>query len=536
MREHQIVITLKPEQFLEVQRLARAAGAKSMGMFVRQKLLSVLGIEGAGPEPTNGSTGVSPVAAANAAKVANELRRLHGELKMFVAESLAKPYVEEPLNTPHVEEELESVQEIDALLPDLLDDEESSLSGEYLDENPFFGEPSEPSRSEQPDIVLRPVSTPEPATLAAPVPEPEETTLAPAAAQTAVATMAYSTFDSMPNIPDQPPLWDVPEAPFIESEPEFALTKLTEALTGWGELVSDLPGGGWITTPPGEMRMPEATTLTASPPDAPAVLETSSLSPDTEAALEEEPEDPRFVGLKPKLPDFPPEPGSVPPEPEPEPSSMEDALSGHGIDPEMTTDELKDQLGSLPEVGLSRAELKNSGTAVRSEAGPATLEEALRDFDTNQQDDLEQIAKKAFAISPRLGALQPGAISDLSRPVNPLHSDPDPLADLLDDPGSQQPSQTLSNAFDEMGDEDDEFFDEDEIFDVPLSLEDQKPRAPMPPPMPEIPVPQLPEPPAPPSFGSPQQAPPPPPPPPPPRPSTGPTNFPLSGGPPPRKR
>jgi hypothetical protein len=84
LREHQIVITLKPDQFLEVQRLARAANAKSMGIFVRQKLLAALGIEGApgadaasGPQPENIEAAVSQV------------RRLHGELKMFVAESLS---------------------------------------------------------------------------------------------------------------------------------------------------------------------------------------------------------------------------------------------------------------------------------------------------------------------------------------------------------------------------------------------------------------------------------------------------------------
>lgn len=93
MREHQIVITLKPEQFLEVQRLARAANAKSMGMFVRQKLLAALGIEGSLAPSTSGESSLSPQAVN---QMLTELHRLHGELKGFVAESVSH-YSIEPL-------------------------------------------------------------------------------------------------------------------------------------------------------------------------------------------------------------------------------------------------------------------------------------------------------------------------------------------------------------------------------------------------------------------------------------------------------
>ena len=82
MREHQIVITLKPEQFLEVQRLARAANAKSMGIFVRQKLLAALGIEGSLQVDQQQSK-------ADLEPVVGQMKRLHSELKMFVAESLS---------------------------------------------------------------------------------------------------------------------------------------------------------------------------------------------------------------------------------------------------------------------------------------------------------------------------------------------------------------------------------------------------------------------------------------------------------------
>lgn len=90
MREHQIVITLKPDQFLQVQRLARMAGAKSMGMFVRQRLLAALGIEGE-PERQGGTVDLQPAV--------SELKRLHSELRGFVAESLAM-YLDDSISSP----------------------------------------------------------------------------------------------------------------------------------------------------------------------------------------------------------------------------------------------------------------------------------------------------------------------------------------------------------------------------------------------------------------------------------------------------
>lgn len=115
MREHQIVITLKPEQFLEVQRLARVAGAKSMGMFVRQRLLSALGMEGAAPLPEKATGG------ADVRRVTGELRRLHGELKAFVGESLAHTYIGQP--------EADSLPEVGDGLP-LLDSDQ--VMSEFL--------------------------------------------------------------------------------------------------------------------------------------------------------------------------------------------------------------------------------------------------------------------------------------------------------------------------------------------------------------------------------------------------------------------
>jgi hypothetical protein len=88
MREHQIVITLKPDQFLEVQRLARAANAKSMGAYVRQKLLAALGIEGTLGDEQGAAGDKSQV---DVDAILADLVRVHCELKAFVAESLS-PY------------------------------------------------------------------------------------------------------------------------------------------------------------------------------------------------------------------------------------------------------------------------------------------------------------------------------------------------------------------------------------------------------------------------------------------------------------
>lgn len=83
MREHQIVINLKPEQFEEVQRMARAAGLKSVNSFVRQKLIATLGLAapGAGAAEENDGPDIK--------QLTGELRRLHRELQIFVADSLS---------------------------------------------------------------------------------------------------------------------------------------------------------------------------------------------------------------------------------------------------------------------------------------------------------------------------------------------------------------------------------------------------------------------------------------------------------------
>jgi hypothetical protein len=117
MREHQIVITLKPEQFLEVQRLARQANAKSMGIFVRQKLLQSLGIEGGKTDKTNSNNDIKIVV--------QELKQLHSELKSFVAQSLSMynnqnlPLPQNPTHQPTIDDLEELAEKTFAISPRL---------------------------------------------------------------------------------------------------------------------------------------------------------------------------------------------------------------------------------------------------------------------------------------------------------------------------------------------------------------------------------------------------------------------------------
>lgn len=87
MREHQIVISLKPEQFQEVQKQARAAGAQSVGAFVRQNLLHFLGLEEADSPKKASQIAPAVLADPDWKFIAGELRRLHHELKVLASEA-----------------------------------------------------------------------------------------------------------------------------------------------------------------------------------------------------------------------------------------------------------------------------------------------------------------------------------------------------------------------------------------------------------------------------------------------------------------
>jgi hypothetical protein len=84
MREHQIVINLKREQFEEVQRLARLAGSKSVGAYLRERVLTFLALKGTDEDDQT----IAP-SAQELLEINHELTRMHRELQVFIAESLS---------------------------------------------------------------------------------------------------------------------------------------------------------------------------------------------------------------------------------------------------------------------------------------------------------------------------------------------------------------------------------------------------------------------------------------------------------------
>ncbi len=83
MREHQISINLKAQQFELLQRLAREKGYKSVSAYVREKILELA----LSVEPTARSA--AAVANPNVEpRVYKELARIHGDLKLLIEESL----------------------------------------------------------------------------------------------------------------------------------------------------------------------------------------------------------------------------------------------------------------------------------------------------------------------------------------------------------------------------------------------------------------------------------------------------------------
>lgn len=85
MREHQISVNLKPQQFELLQRLAREKGYKSVSAYVREKIVELaMNLEPAGPNEAGGAGAQAFVDA----KLVKDLERIHEELRHFVQESL----------------------------------------------------------------------------------------------------------------------------------------------------------------------------------------------------------------------------------------------------------------------------------------------------------------------------------------------------------------------------------------------------------------------------------------------------------------
>ena len=85
MREHQILVNLKAQQFEQLQRLARERGFKSVSAYVKQKLLELaMGIEEEAPSRSAGSDqGLS-------AQVLEDLGRLHENCAVLSVSSMRR--------------------------------------------------------------------------------------------------------------------------------------------------------------------------------------------------------------------------------------------------------------------------------------------------------------------------------------------------------------------------------------------------------------------------------------------------------------
>lgn len=84
MREHQININLKAQQFELLQKLAREKGYKSVSAFVREKVMELA----FGLEPQGQTAGQSSGAVSLDGEVVKELSRIHNEMQQFIKESL----------------------------------------------------------------------------------------------------------------------------------------------------------------------------------------------------------------------------------------------------------------------------------------------------------------------------------------------------------------------------------------------------------------------------------------------------------------
>ncbi|MBS1995783.1 MAG: hypothetical protein JSS86_05710 [Cyanobacteria bacterium SZAS LIN-2] len=85
MREHQIAISLKPQQFELLQKLARERGFKSVTAYIKQKIVELaLGADGNGAGEAGGANpGFSSLGGENQHLLV-ELTRIHQELRAFV--------------------------------------------------------------------------------------------------------------------------------------------------------------------------------------------------------------------------------------------------------------------------------------------------------------------------------------------------------------------------------------------------------------------------------------------------------------------
>ncbi len=359
MREHQIVISLKPEQFQEVQKQARAAGAQSVGAFVRQNLLIFLGLEEAESSRKGSQMAPSVQADPDWRFIAGELRRLHRELKVLSSEATVSntlvtdiagstssgPLLASTVGLREPYSEPQTVPKEDSLQENFLTDGAPVTADNYPDDlqdslilppahgitgggtTPFFGTPTIPGRS----------------TFGLPM---------PAGPLPLGSPFSHHTF--MPNIAPLPPDLGMSTPP--PATQEFTVEE--------GEPV-------------------ETTKIEAKPPEPQPLAQ--PITPETSVLPEQ----------------TPPKPA------ENAPSAA--AQAAQSISPPPTETVMPAQTVAQPAPAPAQA---------ASPPGPFAP----------QKDDMEVLADRAFAISPRLGAIEP----EVTLQPAPTRSFADTLEELLD--------------------------------------------------------------------------------------------------------
>ena len=209
MREHQIVITLKPNQFARIQQMSKDAGAKSMGIFVRKTLLAALEMDGVKSKLGAPET-KEPAKQSGNSVILADLQRLRGELRDLINESLVaamgisfepeeefvseEQYQEDEESEVADEEPIVSNIRVGDPLEDLLDERLKDRLEMYM-ENVRKGKPKVPTTR---GVELDPTS-PEPAA-EEPSPEPQPEPAKPDPAPTRPRTIP----PSQPTNPEKP--------------------------------------------------------------------------------------------------------------------------------------------------------------------------------------------------------------------------------------------------------------------------------------------------------------------------------------------
>ena len=430
VREHQIVISLKPEQFQEVQKQARAAGAQSVGAFVRQNLLVFLGLEESESAKKGSQMAPSVQADPDWRFIAGELRRLHRELKVLSSEAtvsntlvtdiagtssgpllastvgLSEPYSEPPATymQPAAQENF-----LTDGAPIAADDFPADLDDSLIlppahgitggGTTPFFQTPTMPSRS--------PFGLPMPAGQL-PLGSP----------------FSHHTF--MPNISPLPgDLGITAQAP---AKQEFTVDE--------GDPVETTKIEAPLSEP---QSIAQPATQPASEASAPAVAQQAAPVPQPTVDPASAAPAASATSFAPQIPQ-PAQPVSPPAETFSSPAQPASFIEPGQIAPNEPPVPGPTTAPATPPQPAPVAQ--QEPTIVPAQSRPQTPAQPAAGAFAPQKDDMEVLADRAFAISPRLGAIEP----EVTLQPAPSRSFADTLEELLD---AGLINQVLSQAEDE---------------------------------------------------------------------------------------